>query len=231
MRWMQRGRSGGPCGGRGRAWRRRGRGCRPRPHARCHNRAGRNRSSAPPMRFWQRARRWQGSTAMRSSLYGDTPFIRPETLRAMLAARRAGAHAVAFLGFETAEPGRYGRLIMAGRSADPHRRSQGCDASRARRHLLQLGRGGSGCRDPHDARCIGRQRQCGGRVLPDRHRGHRRGTRAKRDRHRLRCGRNGRRRFTRRPRPGRGRFPGPRAGRCDGRRGHADCARNGVSGP
>jgi bifunctional UDP-N-acetylglucosamine pyrophosphorylase/glucosamine-1-phosphate N-acetyltransferase len=47
-------------------------------------------------------------------LYGDTPFIRPETLRAMLAARRAGAHAVAFLGFETAEPGRYGRLIMAG---------------------------------------------------------------------------------------------------------------------
>lgn len=43
-------------------------------------------------------------------LYGDTPFIRPETLEAMSEAR-ANGQAVVVLGFEAAEPGRYGRLI------------------------------------------------------------------------------------------------------------------------
>ncbi|WP_430449243.1 bifunctional UDP-N-acetylglucosamine diphosphorylase/glucosamine-1-phosphate N-acetyltransferase GlmU [Rhodophyticola sp.] len=43
-------------------------------------------------------------------LYGDTPFIRPETLGAMLAARRS--HDIVVLGFEAAEPGGYGRLLM-----------------------------------------------------------------------------------------------------------------------
>jgi bifunctional UDP-N-acetylglucosamine pyrophosphorylase/glucosamine-1-phosphate N-acetyltransferase len=46
-------------------------------------------------------------------LYGDTPFVRPETLRAMLAARAAGADVVV-LGFEAAAPGRYGRLVTTG---------------------------------------------------------------------------------------------------------------------
>ncbi|MCG6904260.1 MAG: NTP transferase domain-containing protein, partial [Rhodobacter sp.] len=46
-------------------------------------------------------------------LYGDTPFIRPETLQAMQVARAAG-HDVVVLGFEAADPGRYGRLIMSG---------------------------------------------------------------------------------------------------------------------
>lgn len=45
-------------------------------------------------------------------LYGDTPFIRPQTLEAMLAARRD--HAVVVLGFHAAEPGRYGRLLTEG---------------------------------------------------------------------------------------------------------------------
>ena len=45
-------------------------------------------------------------------LYGDTPFIRPETLAAMTAARLT--HDVVVLGFEAADPGRYGRLIMQG---------------------------------------------------------------------------------------------------------------------
>ena len=44
-------------------------------------------------------------------LFGDTPLIRPATLEAMVAARRAGA-AVVVLGFETVEPGGYGRLIL-----------------------------------------------------------------------------------------------------------------------
>lgn len=47
-------------------------------------------------------------------LYGDTPFIRPETLEAMLEAR--ARHAVVVLGFEAADPGRYGRLVLEGES-------------------------------------------------------------------------------------------------------------------
>ncbi|MFV1877388.1 bifunctional UDP-N-acetylglucosamine diphosphorylase/glucosamine-1-phosphate N-acetyltransferase GlmU [Nioella sp.] len=43
-------------------------------------------------------------------LYGDTPFISEETLARMLAAR--AAHDIVVLGFEAADPGRYGRLVM-----------------------------------------------------------------------------------------------------------------------
>lgn len=46
-------------------------------------------------------------------LFGDTPFIRPETLAAMAEARANGADVVV-LGFEAADPGRYGRLITDG---------------------------------------------------------------------------------------------------------------------
>jgi len=46
-------------------------------------------------------------------LYGDTPFIASETLEAMLELRTKG-HAVVVLGFEAADPGRYGRLIGNG---------------------------------------------------------------------------------------------------------------------
>ena len=45
-------------------------------------------------------------------LYGDTPFIQPETLAAMAEAR--AAHDVVILGFHAADPGRYGRLVMEG---------------------------------------------------------------------------------------------------------------------
>jgi bifunctional UDP-N-acetylglucosamine pyrophosphorylase/glucosamine-1-phosphate N-acetyltransferase len=45
-------------------------------------------------------------------LYGDTPFIRPETLEAIVEAR--AKHDVVILGFEAAGPGRYGRLVMDG---------------------------------------------------------------------------------------------------------------------
>ena len=47
-------------------------------------------------------------------LYGDTPFIQPETLEKMAAAR--AAHDVVILGFEAADPGRYGRLVMDGQT-------------------------------------------------------------------------------------------------------------------
>ncbi|SEK99795.1 UDP-N-acetylglucosamine pyrophosphorylase /glucosamine-1-phosphate N-acetyltransferase [Roseovarius nanhaiticus] len=49
-------------------------------------------------------------------LYGDTPFIRPETLERMIEARRT--HDIVVLGFEAADPGRYGRLIMQGDGLD-----------------------------------------------------------------------------------------------------------------
>lgn len=45
-------------------------------------------------------------------LYGDTPFVRPETLGLMLEAR--AVHDVVILGFHARDPGRYGRLIVKG---------------------------------------------------------------------------------------------------------------------
>ncbi|MGB1208109.1 MAG: bifunctional UDP-N-acetylglucosamine diphosphorylase/glucosamine-1-phosphate N-acetyltransferase GlmU [Paracoccaceae bacterium] len=45
-------------------------------------------------------------------LYGDTPFIRPDTLEAMAAAR--AHHDVVVLGFDAADPGKYGRLVTQG---------------------------------------------------------------------------------------------------------------------
>ncbi|MEF3047477.1 bifunctional UDP-N-acetylglucosamine diphosphorylase/glucosamine-1-phosphate N-acetyltransferase GlmU [Pseudotabrizicola sp. L79] len=45
-------------------------------------------------------------------LYGDTPFVRPETLQAMQDARQR--HDIVVLGFHAADPGRYGRLITQG---------------------------------------------------------------------------------------------------------------------
>jgi bifunctional UDP-N-acetylglucosamine pyrophosphorylase / glucosamine-1-phosphate N-acetyltransferase len=49
-------------------------------------------------------------------LFGDTPFIRAETLEAMQAARTQ--HAVVVLGFHAADPGRYGRLVTQGESLE-----------------------------------------------------------------------------------------------------------------
>ncbi len=47
-------------------------------------------------------------------LFGDTPFIRPETVEAMAEAR--ARFDVVVLGFHAADPGRYGRLITDGDS-------------------------------------------------------------------------------------------------------------------
>ncbi|MCR8547044.1 bifunctional UDP-N-acetylglucosamine diphosphorylase/glucosamine-1-phosphate N-acetyltransferase GlmU [Salipiger sp. P9] len=45
-------------------------------------------------------------------LYGDTPFISQDTLEAM--ARARASHDVVVLGFDAADPGRYGRLVTEG---------------------------------------------------------------------------------------------------------------------
>ncbi len=50
-------------------------------------------------------------------LYGDTPFIRPQTLERMCRAREAGKDIVV-LGFDAADPARYGRLVTRGDDLD-----------------------------------------------------------------------------------------------------------------
>lgn len=45
-------------------------------------------------------------------LFGDTPFLKPDTLERMIAAR--ANFDVVILGFEAADPGRYGRLVVDG---------------------------------------------------------------------------------------------------------------------
>jgi bifunctional UDP-N-acetylglucosamine pyrophosphorylase/glucosamine-1-phosphate N-acetyltransferase len=58
-----------------------------------------------------------GATGDALVLYGDTPFIRSETLARMTDARRAG-HSVVVLGFEASDPARYGRLVTSGRELE-----------------------------------------------------------------------------------------------------------------
>lgn len=72
-------------------------------------------------------------------LYGDTPFIRPETL-----ARLAEATAdVVVLGFEAADPGRYGRLVAQGAALD--RIVEYKDASEAERAITLCNSGVVAC--------------------------------------------------------------------------------------
>lgn len=54
----------------------------------------------------------QGFEGTALVLYGDTPFVQPETLAGMI--DKAQSHDVVVLGFEAADPGRYGRLVMEG---------------------------------------------------------------------------------------------------------------------
>lgn len=71
-------------------------------------------------------------------LYGDTPFIQPKTLEAMQAARAKGADVVV-LGFEAADPMRYGRLITQG--DDLMRIVEFKDATPAERAITQCNSG------------------------------------------------------------------------------------------
>ena len=73
-------------------------------------------------------------------LYGDTPFIRGETLEKMIAAR--AKHDVVILGFDTIEPGRYGAAGDVWRPAGPDCRIQGCQQRRDRHFAVQQRRYG-----------------------------------------------------------------------------------------
>ncbi len=57
--------------------------------------------------------RFQGDVVV---LYGDTPFVSADTLERMIAARSRAD--LVILGFEAADPARYGRLIMDGKSLE-----------------------------------------------------------------------------------------------------------------
>lgn len=45
-------------------------------------------------------------------LYGDVPFVRPETMRALAARRREAEAALALLVFRPADPAQYGRVVL-----------------------------------------------------------------------------------------------------------------------
>jgi len=49
-------------------------------------------------------------------LFGDTPFLQPETLERMKAAR--DSHDLVILGFHAADPARYGRLVVQGEALE-----------------------------------------------------------------------------------------------------------------
>ncbi len=83
-----------------------------------------------------------GATGDAIVLYADTPLIREETLRAMLAAR--ARHGVVILGFHAKDPGRYGRLIVAG--DDLHAIREFKDAS-AKERKITLCNSGVICAD------------------------------------------------------------------------------------
>jgi bifunctional UDP-N-acetylglucosamine pyrophosphorylase / glucosamine-1-phosphate N-acetyltransferase len=52
-----------------------------------------------------------GAEGLAIVVYGDTPFLTPETFETIHAANSGGADVVV-LGFEAADPGRYGRLVV-----------------------------------------------------------------------------------------------------------------------
>ena len=75
-------------------------------------------------------------------LYGDTPFIQPETLERMQAA--LADNDVVILGFEPADPARYGRLVMNGAQLD--RIVEYKDASEAERSITLCNSGVVACK-------------------------------------------------------------------------------------
>ncbi|MFK7838141.1 MAG: bifunctional UDP-N-acetylglucosamine diphosphorylase/glucosamine-1-phosphate N-acetyltransferase GlmU [Sulfitobacter sp.] len=83
-----------------------------------------------------------GFDGMALVLYGDTPFIQPETLERMAAA--LDQTDVVVLGFEAADPGRYGRLVMDGQTLD--RIVEFKDASDAERKITLCNSGVLACK-------------------------------------------------------------------------------------
>ena len=77
-------------------------------------------------------------------LFGDTPFLRAETLEKMVAALET--HQVVVLGFEPADTKRYGRLVMKGNALE--RIVEHKDASDKERAITLCNGGVTACRGP-----------------------------------------------------------------------------------
>jgi bifunctional UDP-N-acetylglucosamine pyrophosphorylase/glucosamine-1-phosphate N-acetyltransferase len=75
-------------------------------------------------------------------LFGDTPFVRSETLEAMIDAQ--STHEVVILGFEAEDPARYGRLLMSGDTLE--RIVEFKDASEEERAITLCNSGVLACR-------------------------------------------------------------------------------------
>ncbi len=104
-------------------------------------------------------------------LYGDTPLLRPETLKAVGAELAAGADLVV-IGFEAENPTGYGRLLLDDRGRLVAIREEK-DASDEERALTLCNSGIMGFRSSKDAARSARphrQEQRQGRVLSDRRR-------------------------------------------------------------
>ncbi|MBV1897333.1 MAG: bifunctional UDP-N-acetylglucosamine diphosphorylase/glucosamine-1-phosphate N-acetyltransferase GlmU [Rhodobacteraceae bacterium] len=74
-------------------------------------------------------------------LYGDTPFVQPDTIKRMLAAR--ATHDLVILGFEAADPARYGRLVVTNESLEKIVEYK--DATKAERELTLCNSGLVAC--------------------------------------------------------------------------------------
>ncbi len=83
-----------------------------------------------------------GFDGMALVLYGDTPFVRSETLEKMRDALASSD--VVVLGFEAADPARYGRLILAGETLE--RIVEYKDASEAERAITLCNSGVVACK-------------------------------------------------------------------------------------
>ncbi|MEW9919133.1 bifunctional UDP-N-acetylglucosamine diphosphorylase/glucosamine-1-phosphate N-acetyltransferase GlmU [Marimonas sp. MJW-29] len=84
----------------------------------------------------------EGFEGMALVLYGDTPFIQPETLERMQDA--LASHDVVVLGFEPKDPARYGRLVMEGETLE--RIVEFKDATEAERAITLCNSGVVACK-------------------------------------------------------------------------------------
>ena len=79
-------------------------------------------------------------------LYGDTPLLLPETIQALLQARRAAGAAVAVLGMRPPDPSGYGRLQLRRRRSRRSDRGAPCRRRAAPGRRLQCRHHGDRCR-------------------------------------------------------------------------------------
>ncbi len=71
-------------------------------------------------------------------LYGDGPFVRPETIQAVLAKRAAGFDVVA-VAFAPPDPSGYGRMLLNGDDLEGIVEHKDCDAAQLKISLCNLG--------------------------------------------------------------------------------------------